>query len=79
MKLETKILAEIIFEYLADEAFCVKYILKQLNDKVRNCSCEVDCIEQQYDVFTSQTRWPSEKFAVIQCENIMILLYFLIR
>jgi len=38
--------------------------MQDFDDQIRNCSCEVDCEENDYDIHLSQAKWPSRMYEV---------------
>ena len=48
----------------SDELACVEDVMYQLDNSIRNCTCGPTCIEQDYDVFISQSFWPAKQYRV---------------
>ena len=48
----------------ASDMNCFKNIMQDFDDQIRNCSCEVDCEENDYDIHLSQAKWPSRMYEV---------------
>ena len=57
------IIINILFN-LATQADCTNVILKDLDEERRECSCNVDCNEQDYLPTITGSTFPAAKFAV---------------
>ena len=44
------------------ESDCVFDVMYQLDNSLRNCSCEVDCTETDYELSISESKWPSLQY-----------------
>jgi len=44
----------------ADDLVCVEDVMYQLDNSVRNCTCRPNCQELDYEVYISQSKWPSK-------------------
>ena len=53
----------------ADDLVCVEDVMYQLDNSVRNCTCRPNCQELDYEVYISQSKWPS-KFYQVCTDNI---------
>ena len=48
----------------ADDLVCVEDVMYQLDNSVRNCTCRPNCQELDYEVYISQSKWPSKFYQV---------------
>ena len=48
----------------ADDLVCVEDVMYQLDNSVRNCTCRPNCQELDYEVYISQSQWPSKFYQV---------------
>lgn len=47
---------------LTQDDSCHSQILDQFAENRRNCSCEVNCEDTDYDAYMSQSKWPSKMY-----------------
>ena len=43
---------------------CVEIVTYQLDNGIRKCVCGPNCNETDYELFLSQSRWPSKQYTV---------------
>ena len=48
----------------SNDTTCVERVTYQLDNGIRKCSCGPNCNETDYELFLSQSRWPSKQYTV---------------
>ena len=48
----------------SNDTTCVERVTYQLDNGIRQCLCRPNCNETDYELFLSQSRWPSKQYTV---------------
>ena len=58
----------ILFIYIlyisANDTVCFGNVMNEFEFQIRNCSCQVECEENDYDIKLSNAKWPSKIYEV---------------